>query len=616
MTLENKDKLRDFSDNLLDEQLDEGYLNYVRSLQVREGTPDEDLVPVDLDSDEILSPRRKRAVTTPTTFNFRKPKIDVELKVVDDYIDDITIVKMSNPDELEEFLSNVDTTIPEIEVLKKDYENPRHKWSFVPEVPDSNFGERPFLKSLAVNVGHRVAIDMDIRKYAFEEPIVYAKNYIDVITNPYTQETLLESFTHAIKGVNPKIIKGGKNYLEKPREDVQGRLSSDWEPKPDNLEEIMAGSKKVINEIKGQNIAASLAQPLGMNTADLLNLIPHNKELRTDEMSEHTKSVFWNRSIRFKGNYSIRLGEPDRDIIKFLAKFKHSIVPIMKNINGISEIACHKQCERLKAYGLLDSIAYPAIGLLWFLTATGHELSGSRLGRSISSYRAPSPAGMSPSLAAQWVASFLWNNRANTLNLSEFPYNGKLHVDSYVRGETLISENEIKSSQHYKLRELIEENDYAKAPYPGFYSSQVGYQKHKLFNEWTTLFNNDVDVDSPEFFEGNEFCWNVYPTDTVIGQTYHPPDLVVRRERLDNGAPQSIAVEIERKTSTVNDYKQTFLCYKEDPTVYSKVVWIINEEWIANRVREGAREAGFEDYLILPFIDEHGAVNFKSPWYI
>lgn len=466
-------------------------------------------------------------------------------------------------------------------------------------------------------------------RYRFDDRLIYRKEHIpniesyDCIISP-DGETIWDRLKVKRYSSGGKFgtnyIKEVESALELSRngdynnEFLKGRSHKtlglwknlDYEKKAERNRELK--KEKVIKRGDALLKSVSISNGLGLTSKALSSLIVIPEKV--NEFHEAT----WTRYTKVDGK-DIRLDIEDRDIIKFIGQFKYSVVPILKNLWGRSELATRGRLERLKSVKLVRDFNMAGVGDIWVLTELGHQLANYGMAR-ITSSTLPSITGMPPYIAAQYVASFLYNNRVNVLNLNNFPYEGKLVGDTFERGETLISENQIKSSINNELKRLVEENNYEKAPYSGFYVDMIAQNKKQLFIDWDFLRRDYPDADSPEFLDGYEYCWSTYPDSTLTNQRFHNPDLVVRRERTEDGKPQSIAIEIERKSSTPEQFAEIFNCYKLDNTTYGLVVWITSSSSVANRIREGAFLAKFKNYKIIPFLGEEGGLNIRNPWEI
>lgn len=305
-----------------------------------------------------------------------------------------------------------------------------------------------------------------------------------------------------------------------------------------------------------------------------------------------------NKYYNIGGEEIIRLDDEDRDILFFISKFKFSVNSILKNLHGRDDSEIALRLERLRKLTLIKSVIYKGIGSIWVLDNLGLDLTKSKLGNGL-----PKLGSISQKLGAQYVASYLWNSRANVLNLPD-----------YIKGkqEFIVSETEIQSSFIKEMNPF----DSPIQPYAGYSTEKVANAKRRYFMEWDEMFKVDKSVPSPDFVDGLEFTWVVFPTVSLSKELKRTPDLVLKRERLSDGSPQSIAIEVERKQATIEDYKNILEFYKQDRRNYKEVVWITSSSAIANKIQAGAKEAGFTDYRIVPFINEKGTINLTDFWKI
>ena len=364
---------------------------------------------------------------------------------------------------------------------------------------------------------------------------------------------------------------------------------------------------RAIKTIDAEERLSSVSTKLGLDISSLKGLVKVDK---TKKPISDIKKNKLKRQFEYD-NKVYTLTAEDRDIIRFLGQFKWSVSSILMNLNGTTYRGITGQMSKLEKMGLVRSVVYPSLGdMMWLPTKIGQELAG--FGFRV--YDIPAPGNVAASLGVQHVASYLYNNRVNVLNLEGFPYNGKLQIDKFVRGETLVSESEIKASLWQEQQNVIKESGYTQAPYKGFYFEQVANKKKEMMLEWKNLINAGYEADSPEFIKGYEFAWTIFPSQAIVGKVFHNPDLVVKRERLSDGSPQSIAIEVERKNNEPEEYAATFRAYGDDSNTYGQVVWITPSSANANRIREGARLAGFKKYKVLPMINEQGHINVNNFW--
>lgn len=366
--------------------------------------------------------------------------------------------------------------------------------------------------------------------------------------------------------------------------------------------------KESIKRIDSQKKKQEMSNLLGIDISELNNLI---KVPNTNTSYSNYEKNRWDRYYK-SGDKLLMLTYEDRDIIRFLGQFKYSVSNILKNISGESFTITNGRLEKLKTMGLVNNYAIVGVGEIWTLTNIGIDMAGFNLA-SVTGAKLPSPVSITSNLGVQFVASFLYNNRVNVLNLKSFPYYGKQMSEEIIRGETLITEAQINSSINNEVKNIIKEQEVYKSPYVGFFTEQVGNKKRESMIEWENMVRNGYDVESPEFIKGMEYCWSIYPSRSVVGISYHNPDLVVKRPRIER-KPQSIAIEVERKQSSAEDYRNTFMAYAMDNNTFKYVVWITPFSSNANKIRQGARLANFKNYKVLPLIDENGGVNVSDFW--
>lgn len=460
-------------------------------------------------------------------------------------------------------------------------------------------------------------------RYSFQKLIMYSSGsfenfkYYDTVidmdgSSLIEKRRVLSHYTAAERKRFDKImdlVRNG-NYSIKEIEDSEVKDLGMWDKielrsAPDVRDTIK--KKNALRKVDIENKKSKLSNKLGLNVNELSSLVV------TPVLADNVRSniLTYNRFYKEDGKV-LRLTIKDIDLLRFLGQFRWSIPSILKNLHGNTTLGILGQLERLKEMDLVNDFNVLGVGALWGLTPSANKMVGIGLSTISNRFR-PRVGGISQALGVQYVASFLWNNRANVLNLMDYPYNGKVMGGKVMRGESLVSESQIRSSITYEMMAMFEKYDNMKAPHPGFYIERVGQQKRDMYVQWRSFLAQGMNVPSPEFMEGLEYCWTLYPENPVRDEISHNPDLVVKRQRVD-GKAQSIAIEVERKISEPEEYRDLFETYKRDMETYSHVVWITSSSSNAKRIQRGARMAGFKDYKVLPFINEHGGVVINDYW--
>ena len=124
--------------------------------------------------------------------------------------------------------------------------------------------------------------------------------------------------------------------------------------------------------------------------------------------------------------------------------------------------------------------------------------------------------------------------------------------------------------------------------------------------------------ESPEFQIGNEYMWALLPP-ASLRKAYHIPDLVVKRQRNDDGSPESIAVEVEISNKDMDSYEKVLRAYRADDRIFKKVVWVCKSIGPARKLETIAKNIGLwqEGRIeILPVITEHGIFKERDMWFI
>lgn len=375
-----------------------------------------------------------------------------------------------------------------------------------------------------------------------------------------------------------------------------------------DADRISASKKFIQKNARYTEEQKLIMRTLGLEPGDFEKVMSKKSKLTPAQKAEFAAAGMQGVDRFFKGR-RIRPTVADHDIIEFLAKFKFASAKILSRIRGESVNSVWRKLDRLKKGGLVMDREVIGLGTIWALTTAGMAFSGYDFAPF--SIRAPKTSTFAPIIGVNHVAACLWNNNFNILMLDDFPQSNRLvEVDgepTYIRGETLVSEQEIRSS-------LLKEGQpsFGQGPSQGTMYEQVAMQAKAVWNEWEVAGRP---YDSPEFEFGNEYLWVLYPEDDLT-VSYHVPDLVLMRERRDDGSPQSIAVEVELNQKSEARYMKTLMAYKLDDKVYDRVIWITNNASIGRKLANVAREIGLDNFDVVPMRNENGPYKNRDIWYI
>lgn len=248
------------------------------------------------------------------------------------------------------------------------------------------------------------------------------------------------------------------------------------------------------------------------------------------------------------------IDERDMDILKFLAKMKYANAKTISHLWGVTEKTATERLVKLKEKGLVVD-GYPA-GRFWTCTNTGMELTGYDL--PVFRLQNFSYAQFHHQMVVNNIAANMWNNKANVLNLENFPQKNKLTMRQIPTwGDTIVSELEIQSS--FSIFKSV--NNAFKTTE---YTTLVDVTIHNAFKEWQQALQHNPELPSPEQMPTNEYMWILFPDKMIADVSYHAPDLVISRPRTPEGKPQSIAVEIERNPKALSKYETTMNIYAQD----------------------------------------------------
>lgn len=167
------------------------------------------------------------------------------------------------------------------------------------------------------------------------------------------------------------------------------------------------------------------------------------------------------------------------------------------------------------------------------------------------------------------------------------------HPDGRVRGEMTVTEREIRQGQ---LR-------------------WRGGRSSKEMRELVSLAA--ANSEPVELEEGQEGLFVIYGQGGAGGE--HIPDLVVARERDENGRPQHIAIELELTAKTFEEWRKVLRNFRDNGLasedgansgMYSKIVYFTHKRSIANGLRKADEEVGLGDKLVIRKYNPSGNLPF------
>lgn len=103
--------------------------------------------------------------------------------------------------------------------------------------------------------------------------------------------------------------------------------------------------------------------------------------------------------------------------------------------------------------------------------------------------------------------------------------------------------------------------------------------------------------EQPECEEGGEGLFVVYGNATGGGE--HIPDLVIVRERKEDGKPRSIAIELELTEKTLPDWVRILRNYQQNGEMFEKIVYFTHKRSIRNGLMKADEQVGLGDRLVL-----------------
>lgn len=289
----------------------------------------------------------------------------------------------------------------------------------------------------------------------------------------------------------------------------------------------------------------------------------------------------------------------DEHILEFLYRFKIATPQQLAIAVNKKPSTIYGQLNKMYNMGLVSrSIEGKVIG--YTLTKIGMAV----IRENGNLPKVPKSSGKSEAFAQSYVAACLYSNKINALNLDDFPYNGRTFHGVKMQGEDIVPERLIRSA----LAKRVSKINGTMKRVRETANTDIAVRVEKEWLDWENKGKTGI---SPDMIEGNEHFYILYPLKTIYS-SYIIPDMVVQRPRGVNGKPNSIAVEVERKLDTLENYKHKLRMYMLDKRVFGKVIYIARTNNIAERVQKAAEEIGFDRYDIVPFVDENGPISFTD----
>lgn len=243
------------------------------------------------------------------------------------------------------------------------------------------------------------------------------------------------------------------------------------------------------------------------------------------------------RASERKKNKAVGVKVTERDValLQFLTRYRYATYPQIAGYLGTSVNALRQRFPRLAKAGLIvGDNAGQAKFLAWRPTETGVLLSGLDL---------PTP-------------TLSWATAAHTLGLVD------IGIRMEAAGETVVTEREIRAAE---TRERPTERMIAARK---FYGDERA--------------STDVDAATPMF---------VVHLGAGEGQFTHIPDMVLLREPGPDGAPQSVAIELELRRKPPTQWRKILRAYR-DSKVFGYVVYYVHRRDIRDGIQKAAIELG------------------------
>jgi len=320
---------------------------------------------------------------------------------------------------------------------------------------------------------------------------------------------------------------------------------------------------------------------------------------------EHLQRVLDSRNL-YRASSAFRLDAKTVDTLSFLALFRYATHSHIARMFGETPLTSLRRLRKMRDAGMVTSKKLYSQHAIWFLTEAGVIVSGYDMKHITEAKLTPS---MFPhQFTVNHVAANLMGGKLNVLNMPEFPVQNRRNVrDELVMGEQLTSELEILSS--FAKIKLFEQSS--------TFRPKLLAMRDREFQRWSETPNRE-EVPTPEMIFGNEWMFTLFPP-LAVGVAYHVPDLVVKRQRANDGTPRSIAVEIEINNKPTASYEKTLRAYADDNLIFGQVVWVCKTVGPAKKLEKVGRDLGMIQsgkLKIVPIWTNAGVFKGRDLWTI
>jgi hypothetical protein len=115
--------------------------------------------------------------------------------------------------------------------------------------------------------------------------------------------------------------------------------------------------------------------------------------------------------------------------------------------------------------------------------------------------------------------------------------------------------------------------------------------------------------EASELEEGQEGLFVIYGAGGKGGE--HIPDLVVARDRDEDGKPQHLAIELELTPKSTADWRKILRNYRDNGEMYSKVYYFTHKRSISTALHKVNEEVGLGDRLVVrKYVPMNSAMPF------
>lgn len=382
-------------------------------------------------------------------------------------------------------------------------------------------------------------------------------------------------------------------------------ISETEENSENKLSKFIQANRKVRSKDK------MLLKSLNLTESQMDKVFGKDNHLTEEEKK---RLDYLNRSYKKKRNRIKKIDIRDESIMKYMGLVGMASHKNIVLATWITPTSVRKRLNKLHQMKYVDMIV-DSTNIVYWLTNAGVDYVNELVGDDrYAKYKDMKSKGSSFFGERAYVNHFigmLYGGRYNLLRESNFK-----EGEEGVVSACIVPERMLWSEAQTAINKVVMDmngvdnlTDSMKA------ISTFGIRKNEILKDlWDAKWNEwkMYKGESPEFKDRYLYIGMSDTRMTSASKSVYP-DFIVERPRFPDGKPGSIAVEIERKSRDVNEYRDKLLIYKSNSHIYKQIVYVVSEVSTFNKLTEAAASVELPaGYLnIVPVVDYEGNAGPK-----